>query len=134
MIGGQHPFARDLSGFRQWLRDGMAGGPDALTSTFENMVGLIPEAYANRLRRADLQAWLAAVEDRVSIEDALETMTMPCCLYAGDADPLFAQAKLASERIPRAQFFALPGLTHLDAFNQSHSVLPRVMEFLQNAG
>src|SRR4051794_29483550 len=110
------------------------GGPDSLVSAFETMVGPIAENYVARLRTADLQAWLAAVEDRVSIEDVLETMAMPCCLYAGDADPLFAQTKLASERIANAQFFSLPGLSHLQAFVQSHSVLPRVMEFLGKTG
>ncbi len=134
VIGGSHPFARDNSAFRQWLRHGMAGGPDALIAAYETTVGRVPEAYIDRLRRADLQAWLASVEDRASIEDVLETMTMPCCLYAGDADPVFAQAKLASERISGAQFFALPGLTHLGAFMESRSVLPPVVEFLQNAG
>jgi hypothetical protein len=96
------------------------------------MAGPTPQAYADRLRRADLQAWLAAVEDRVSIEDVLGTMTMPCCLYAGDADPIFAQAKQASERVPNAIFFALPGLTHLEGFLESHRVLPPILKFLSN--
>ena len=130
VIGGQHPFARDQSGFRQWLRHGIAEGPDALVTAFESMAGPIPEAYADCLRTADLQAWLAAVEDRVSNEDVLGTMTMPCCLYAGDADPIFAQAKQASERIPNAVFFALPGLSHLEGFRESRRVLPPIMEFL----
>ena len=130
VIGGQHPFARDQSHFRQWLRHGIAEGPDALVTAFESMAGPIPEAYADCLRTADLQAWLAAVEDRVSNEDVLGTMTMPCCLYAGDADPIFAQAKQASERIPNAVFFALPGLSHLEGFLESRRVLPPIMEFL----
>src|SRR6476659_654149 len=50
VIGGQHPFARDQSGFRQWLRHGIAEGPDALVTAFESMAGPIPEAYADRLR------------------------------------------------------------------------------------
>jgi hypothetical protein len=92
-----------------------AEGPEALVTTFENMAGPISEAYADRLRTADLQTWLAAAEDRVSIEDALETVTMPSYLYAGDADPLFAQAKLASERITSEQFFCPAGAyAHLD--------------------
>jgi hypothetical protein len=70
----------------------------------------------------------------VSIEDVLETMTMPCCVYAGDADPAFVQAKSASERIPSAQFFTLPGFTHHQAFLESCTVLPPVVEFLQSTG
>jgi pimeloyl-ACP methyl ester carboxylesterase len=57
-------------------------------------------------------------------------MAMPCCVYAGEADPMFAQARLASERIPNARFFSLPGLSHLQAFVESGRVLPQVMEFL----
>jgi pimeloyl-ACP methyl ester carboxylesterase len=130
IIGGQHPFARDQSGFRQWLRTGIAEGPDALIAAFEKMVGPISDAYAARLRAGDLEAWLAAVADRESIEDGLKTMTMPCCVYAGDADPLFAQAKAAGARIPNARFFPLPGLSHFQAMVRSDLVLPQVIAFL----
>jgi hypothetical protein len=57
-------------------------------------------------------------------------MMMPCCVYAGEADPLFAQVKSASERIPNVRFFSLPGFSHLQAFVESSRVLPAVMEFL----
>lgn len=130
VIGGQHPFARDQSGFRQWLRTGIAKGPDALVAAFEKMAGPIPDAYAARLRAGDLEAWLAAVADRESIEDGLAIMTMPCCVYAGDADPLFAQAKAASARLPHARFFPLPGLSHVQAMARSDLVLPHVVAFL----
>ena len=130
VIGGQHPFARDQSGFRALLRDAITGGGDILVAAFEKMFGRISAGYAARLRAADLEAYLAAAQDRVGMEDMLAAMAMPCCVYAGDADPTFAQAKSASERIAHARFFALPGLTHLQAFVASHSVLPPVMAFL----
>jgi pimeloyl-ACP methyl ester carboxylesterase len=130
VIGGQHPFARDQSGFRQWLREGMTGGRETLISAFEKMAGPISDVYAARLRAADLQAWLASAEDRVGIEDMLGIMAMPCCLYAGEADPIFTQTKLASERIPNARFFSLPGLSHLQTFVESDRVLEPVTEFL----
>jgi pimeloyl-ACP methyl ester carboxylesterase len=130
VIGGQHPFARDQSGFRQWLRIGITGDRVALVAAFEKMVGPISDAYAARLSTGDLKAWLAAAADRVGIESMLGAMAMPCCLYAGEADPVFAQAKLASERIPDARFFSLPGLSHLQAFVESHRVLPPVTKFL----
>jgi hypothetical protein len=66
------------------------------------------------------------------IDDVLETMAMPSCLYAGEADPIFMEAKLASERIPDARFFAIPGLAHLPAFVASSNVLPPVMAFLHS--
>jgi hypothetical protein len=94
------------------------------------MVGPISGSYAARLRAADLETYLAAAHDRVGMEDVLEAMTMPCCVYAREADPLFAQTKSASERIPNARFFSLPGLAHLQAVVESSGVLPPVMEFL----
>jgi pimeloyl-ACP methyl ester carboxylesterase len=130
VIGGQHPFARDQSGFRQWLRTGIKDGPVALIVAFEKMVGPISDAYAARLRAGDLEAWLAAVADRESIEEGLSAMTMRCCIYAGGADPLFAQTKAASARVPHARFFSLPGLSHVQAMVRSDLVLSHVMEFL----
>jgi pimeloyl-ACP methyl ester carboxylesterase len=131
VIGGQHPFARDQSGFRQWLRLGISEGHDALVAAFDKMAGPISDGYASRLRAADLEAWLASVEDRETIEGVFEAMAMPCCIYAGEADPQFAQAKLASERLPGSSFFSLPGLSHLQAFAACDCVLPRVIEFLE---
>ena len=130
VIGGQHPFARDQSGFGQILREGIVGGPDALIVAFEKMAGPISICQAARMRSADLRAWLAAVVDRIGIEDVLGSMAMPCCLYAGDADPMFAQTRLASEQVPNARFFSLPGHSHQQAFVENGSVLPSVMEFL----
>jgi pimeloyl-ACP methyl ester carboxylesterase len=134
VIGAQHPFARDQSDFRQWLRTGIAEGPDALIAAFRNWRGQISEAYEACLRAGDLEAWHAAAADRESIEDGLEAMSMPCCIYAGDADPLFAQTKAASARITHARFFPLPGLSHVQAMARSDLVLPVVMPFLNAPG
>ena len=57
VIGGQHPFARDQSGFREWVRAGITGGGDALVAAFEKMAGPISDSYAARLRTADLEAY-----------------------------------------------------------------------------
>lgn len=54
VIGGQHPFARDQSGWRQWLREGITGGRETLICAFEKMVGPISDVWAARLRAADL--------------------------------------------------------------------------------
>jgi len=132
VIGGQHPFARDQSGFRRWLRQGIAEGPDALVAAFKKMAGPISDGYESRLRAGDLEAWLASVEDRETIENVLRSMTMPCCIYAGELDLQFEQVKSASERIPGSSFFCLPGLSHVQTFAESGHVLPRVVEFLES--
>jgi len=40
--------------------------------------------YAPRISRA----YLALAHDRPSLEDILATTPMPCCLYAGEIDPI----------------------------------------------
>ncbi len=62
--------------------------------------------------------------------DMLPAMTMSCCVYCGDADPIFSQAKLCAGMITGAQFVPLPGLAHLPAITDSSVVLPPVMAFL----
>jgi pimeloyl-ACP methyl ester carboxylesterase len=130
VIGGQHPFAAERSSIRRWICYGMSNGRDALVAAFENTNGPIAASYAARMRTADLDAWFAAIQDRDGMEDMLTSMAMPCCLYAGDVDPAFAEAKMASERIRNARFFSLPGLSHMQAFYESSAVLPPVIDFL----
>jgi pimeloyl-ACP methyl ester carboxylesterase len=130
VIASNTPFASDMAGVRQMIREGITGGGDALIAAFEKRFGPIADAHAARLRMADLEAYFAAAQDGVGMEDMLGTMAMPCCVYAGDAEPLFARAKSTSERIPNARFFSLPGLSHLQVFAESNCVLPQVMEFL----
>jgi pimeloyl-ACP methyl ester carboxylesterase len=107
-----------------------AGGGDATVTAFEAEAGPLPEGLKGRLRKADLQAFLAAANDRPAMDDVLRTMIMPCCLYVGEADPLLAAARSASEHIPHAQFFSVPGLSHWKAYEERSAVLPRVVEFL----
>jgi pimeloyl-ACP methyl ester carboxylesterase len=131
VIGGQHPYARNQEGFRQMVQIGITHGPEAFVAAFEQRVGTPPPGYRARLHQVDHNALLAAAQDRPSFERVLPKMAMPCCLYAGDADPLFAEAKSASELIPHVSFFSLPGLSHLQAFVRADLVLPRVTPFLR---
>jgi pimeloyl-ACP methyl ester carboxylesterase len=85
-----------------------------------------PPGWKSRLREGDLEAYLAMAQDRTSIEAVLPEIEMPCCLYAGEADPVFAEVKSASKLISNVNFFSLPGLTHLQAFVRADLVLPRV--------
>jgi pimeloyl-ACP methyl ester carboxylesterase len=131
VIGGAHPYVRDMAGYRSAIRGLMAvGGGDATVAAFEADAGPLPEGLKGRLRNADLQAFLAAADDRPAMDDVFGKMMMPCCLYAGEADILLAAARSASEHIPHAQFFSLPGLSHWKAFEKRSAVLPRVVEFL----
>jgi pimeloyl-ACP methyl ester carboxylesterase len=133
VIGGQHPFARDLASFRHLAKEWCLQGGEALVAGYKRIFGPISNDYAARLRTADLEAYLAAAQDRATMADILETMAMACCVYAGDADPLFAQVRSASERIPNACFFRVPGLSHAQTFAECNTVLPWVVKFLDTA-
>jgi pimeloyl-ACP methyl ester carboxylesterase len=130
VIGGQHPFARSMEHLRQMVRAGIEGGADAFVAAFHKTFGPAEGAFAERLRAADLRAYLALSRDRTALDELLPRMSMPCCLYVGDADDVCGQARSASERIPGAMFFSLPGLDHCEAFSRAELVLPRVMPFL----
>jgi pimeloyl-ACP methyl ester carboxylesterase len=135
VIGSSIPHARDQSGLRQLARAGITGGGDAFIAAFDQMIGPMPrsDSRAMRLRTADFEAYLAAQQDRGSMEDVLPTMAMPCCLYSGEAESNFSLVRSASEQIPNARFFSLPGLSHGLAFTESSQVLPPVMAFLDSA-
>jgi pimeloyl-ACP methyl ester carboxylesterase len=59
----------------------------------------------------------------------LSRISVPCLLYAGDLDPVYAGAKEASSHIPGAKFFSLPGLNHAQA-GPDLQVILHVKEFL----
>ncbi len=58
-------------------------------------------------------------------------MTMPCLLYAGEADPYYPQIRECTQQMPHIAFFSLPNLDHGAAFREANLVLPQVTEFLQ---
>src|SRR5215470_4639807 len=84
-----------------------------------------------RLVSADLEAYLALAQDRPGLEHILPTLLMPCCLYAGELDPIYPEVEACSRFIPEVTFFSLPSLSHCEAFARSELVLPRVTAFLK---
>ena len=58
-------------------------------------------------------------------------MLIPCCLYAGETDPIYPEVKACIQHIPRVTFFSLLGLNHCEAYVRSELVLPRVTRFFK---
>lgn len=86
-----------------------------------------------RLLTNDVQALIAYRTQRLANPGFLEIiprMTMPCLVFAGEADPVYAANKEFVARMPNATFFSLPGLNHPEAFFRSDLVLPHVTKFL----
>jgi pimeloyl-ACP methyl ester carboxylesterase len=131
VIGGQHPFARSMGPLRQLVEKGIRHGGGAFVSGMEEMFGPESPKRKARLLSADLKAYLALVhDDRPGLEDILPAMTMPCCLYAGEIDPIYPEVEACSRHIPGVTFFSLPGLNHCDAYTRSELVLPRITGLL----
>jgi pimeloyl-ACP methyl ester carboxylesterase len=131
VIGGQHPYARSMEALWQMVRTGIAQGSGEFVASMEEMFGPESAARKGRLLSMDLEALLALAQDRPSLEDILPTMPMPCCLYAGEIDPIYPEVEACSRHIPRVTFFSLPGLSHCEAYARSELVLPRVTGFLK---
>ena len=131
VIGGQHPYARSMEALRRIIREGIAQGSGAFVAGMEEMFGPETPERKTRLLSADLYAYLALAQDRPGFDDILPTMLMPCCLYAGETDPLYPEVEACSRHIARATFFSLPGLSHCEAYARIELVLPRVAGFLK---
>lgn len=130
IIGGQHPYARNTAFMRQIIERGMAQGREAFVVGMEETFGSLDAEYKARLLTADLEAFLAMTQDRASLEEVLPTMSMPCCLYTGEQDPVYEAVKVCSRQIPHITFVSLSGLNHAEAFVQSERILPHITKFL----
>jgi pimeloyl-ACP methyl ester carboxylesterase len=131
IIGGAHPYEQRLPASSRL--DG--SDPDAFVAALFGRLGVnagtIPPGLREELFANDFRALAAAQQDRSSLEDVLPMMTMPCCLYASDADPLYPKARECVQRIPHATFFSLQGLDHSAAFRDAGLTLPHVTGFLK---
>jgi pimeloyl-ACP methyl ester carboxylesterase len=92
----------------------------------------LPEALRTRLLANDVDALEACRVDSLGFADVLPTMTMPCLLYAGSADPVHPIAEATVAEMPNAKFFTLPGLGHAEGLFRIDLVLPRVTDFLRS--
>jgi pimeloyl-ACP methyl ester carboxylesterase len=127
ILGGAHPYHENMQPFR----DLMPREQVAFVAMIDKLFGsyLTPEIRAGILAN-DLNAVLALTQDRASLADVLPKMSMPCLLFAGEADPRFAQVKECVKALPNARFFSLPGCDHVAGLARSDLVLPHVIAFL----
>ena len=88
-----------------------------------------------RLSANDVKALIAYLTQRLatpSFAEIIPRMTMPCLVFAGEADPAYPVNKEFVARMPNATFFSLPGLGHADTLFRSDFVLPHVTRFLRS--
>jgi pimeloyl-ACP methyl ester carboxylesterase len=128
ILGGAHPYAESM----QAARERMAQDSEAFRAAAETLFGpyMTPGLRA-QLMANDLHALRALTQDRASIADVLPTMTMPCLLFVGEADPRLPQVQECARNIPHVTFFSLPGCDHVAGWARSDLLLPHVTRFLQ---
>lgn len=67
------------------------------------------------------------------IDDVVLSATkLPCLIFVGGNDDRYSWAQEASQILPNAAFFSLPGLDHIDAHHRIDLVIPAITEFLSD--
>lgn len=131
IIGASHPYARSTEGTRQTLRTGIEEGLNAFMAAMEKTYGSLEPKLRTQISANDLKALLAQAQDRPNLEAVLSTMQMPCLLYVGEADGLYAEVEACVRHISNVTFVSLPGLNHIQGMERSDLVLPHVTTFLR---
>ena len=129
ILGGMHPYPRDASDFGQRIEI-LKQGMEAYVASLDTE----PDPQSKALLLANDGEALAAALDKTQrwpgTEDVLASMTMPCLLFAGEADAFFEGSKKAAAHMPNSTFFSMPGLNHTEANQRSDLVLPHATRFL----
>jgi pimeloyl-ACP methyl ester carboxylesterase len=108
--------------------------PEAFLQSREQQLGrlLTPEEKKEELANDPeaLTALLVNFRNVATLDNQeLSRILLPCLLYAGENDTVYAGVKEASNHIGKAKFFSLPGLDHVQT-GASLLVLPYIEEFL----
>ena len=128
IIGASHTYPRDFGAMRRSLSRGIEA---YMEEDFANSPGLvITDWYKTRHLANDHEALIALQQDRPDMSDVIPSMTMPCLMYVGDADPLYPEVIACAKRMPDARLVSLPGLGHGQGFRYSHEGLDHVRNFL----
>lgn len=131
IIGGSAPGGGAPEGvdFAALFKAGM----DTFLAGMRPMFGqrYTPELEAMGLAN-DLEALAASVsvQEEIDFQTLLPTLTLPCLLFGGEADPFFAGAEACCQQMPNATFLSLPGLGHIEALYRTDLVLPHIRKFL----
>ncbi len=137
IIGGMHPYPLDAVGLEDRIRRINSGGMEGYVADLESDGDVISAERKAQLLANDPQAIIGAslgLANRPDLSPVLPTMTMPCLVYAGDADGLHVGAEKCVKHMPNVTWVSLPDLDHTLAMERSDMVLPPVLDFLAKAG
>jgi pimeloyl-ACP methyl ester carboxylesterase len=97
----------------------------------------VTPALEQRLLTNDTAALIACRQQRLITEgyaDVAGKIAVPTLLYAGSADPIHEAARQSASLIAGAQFISLAGRGHIAVMCERELILPRVQQFLEQAG
>lgn len=121
-----HPFAQDMTPFRQVLSGGIRGWIDLLEA---NGLQLSAEAR-QRIMANDLDALRACVgKDRTDSSALVCRLHSPLLAIAGSLDPASAAVQRFAE-LAGGEFQAIKGRNHFTAFSAVSEMVPAIVEFI----
>ncbi len=137
VAGGASPYPLEGGSRRGFLLElyerAAVEGVDTLVEGIRQWAGAISPAYEARLRGANVAAgaaFLRQLHDHPPDFSALlPTLQLPCLLYGGAEDDVFADLQRAAEALPQARLIALPGMNHVQAAGASEALAPQLLAF-----
>ena len=129
------PITEPPSPFLEIMRTGVREGSEAVVQGVRDLFGEITPDYEAQLRSLDYYAQAAMFEylqyHKLSFEDILPTMVMPCLIYVGDRDdPDFTHTQDYVKQMPNAIFVGLPGYNHFEAITKPGVIVTQALDFL----
>lgn len=103
-------------------------GIDAFVALLDKLSGGLSAVDRATLQANDPKALLACLRAQTEVEP--KPLTMPCFIYAGEADPAYGRVKEFAAQMPHAKFVSFPRLNHGGAGSRSDLVIPHVAQFL----
>ena len=135
IIGGMHPYPLDAVGLEDRIKRISSGGMEGYVADMESDGDAISPERKAQLLANDPQSIIGAslgLINRPDLSQVLPTMTMPCLVYAGDADGLHVGAEECVKHMPNVTWLSLPDLDHTLAMERSDLLLPHVTNFLSS--
>jgi pimeloyl-ACP methyl ester carboxylesterase len=126
-VGGAHPFAQDMSLYRNAVARGIEGWIDAI----ESSAGPLPTSVKTQIARNDINALRAAVaEDRPDVSDQVSGLDCPAFFYAGSQDPICQNLICFAQLASQGEALELSGCNHVSTFLRAELILRHVIRFL----
>ena len=125
IVGGAQPYGRSFENARKILRNGL----ESWMKLVEGW-GIYSSDALARVRKNDVKALLAIIQDRPDMSKDLLDFTLPCLLYAGGNDDQHEPMEHFAKELSHASFVSFPQLDHFQIFPRSDLITPHIVRFL----